>query len=82
MGGTTQLAAGRGVAQWPGGGWRPARWLDRHFPRLAVAPTVLLTLLVFGLPLLFSAWLSLEGWSADQTLFGAPLPAWPITRIC
>ncbi|HET6307504.1 MAG TPA: sugar ABC transporter permease, partial [Rhodopila sp.] len=64
------MAAGRGVAQWPGGGWRPARWLDRHFPRLAVAPTVLLTLLVFGLPLLFSAWLSLEGWSADQTLFG------------
>jgi len=27
-------------------------------------------LLVFGIPLLFSAWLSLEGWSADQTLFG------------
>jgi multiple sugar transport system permease protein len=77
MGGTTQLAASRGVAHWSGGGWRAAaQWLDRQFPRLAVAPTVLLTLLVFGLPLLFSAWLSLEGWSADQTLFGGTFAGW------
>jgi multiple sugar transport system permease protein len=46
------------------------RWVDRNFPRLAVLPTTLLMLLVFGVPLLFSAWLSLEGWSPDQTLFG------------
>jgi multiple sugar transport system permease protein len=45
-------------------------WLDRNFPRLAVLPTSVLMLLVFGLPLLFSAWLSLEAWSPDQTLFG------------
>ena len=45
-------------------------WVDRNFPRLAVLPTTLLMLLVFGLPLLFSAWLSLEAWSPDQTLFG------------
>jgi multiple sugar transport system permease protein len=45
-------------------------WVDRNFPRLAVLPTSLLMLLVFGLPLLFSAWLSLEAWSPDQTLFG------------
>jgi multiple sugar transport system permease protein len=27
-------------------------------------------LLVFGIPLLFSGWLSMEAWSPDQTLFG------------
>ncbi len=47
-----------------------ANWVDRNFPRLAVLPTALLMLLVFGVPLLFSAWLSLEAWSPDQTLFG------------
>ncbi len=45
-------------------------WVDRNFPRLAVLPTTIVMLLVFGIPLLFSAWLSLEGWSPDQTLFG------------
>jgi multiple sugar transport system permease protein len=45
-------------------------FIDRNFPRFAVLPTSLLMLLVFGLPLLFSAWLSLEAWSPDQTLFG------------
>jgi multiple sugar transport system permease protein len=45
-------------------------WVDRNFPRFAVLPTTVLMLLVFGLPLLFSAWLSLEAWSPDQTLFG------------
>ena len=45
-------------------------WVDRNFPRLAVLPTAVLMFLVFGIPLLFSAWLSLEGWSPDQTLFG------------
>jgi multiple sugar transport system permease protein len=45
-------------------------WIDRNFPRLAVMPTTVLMLLVFGLPLVFSAWLSLEAWSPDQTLFG------------
>ncbi len=45
-------------------------FIDRNFPRFAVLPTTLLMLVVFGLPLLFSAWLSLEAWSPDQTLFG------------
>jgi multiple sugar transport system permease protein len=44
--------------------------MDRQFPRLAVLPTAVVMLLVFGVPLLFSAWLSLEAWSPDQTLFG------------
>lgn len=54
---------------------RPARrsmsaWLDRQFARLAVLPTTVLMLLVFGLPLLFSLYLSFQGWSPDQALFG------------
>ena len=71
MEGTTQLAAGGRVARYAA---RPVRrrmrFVDRHFPRLAVLPTTLLMLLVFGIPLLISAWLSLEAWSPDQTLFG------------
>jgi multiple sugar transport system permease protein len=71
MGGTTQVAAGGSLAHLTR---RRARkrtsWVDRQFPRLAVLPTMVLMLLVFGVPLLFSAWLSLEAWSPDQTLFG------------
>ena len=71
MGGTTQVAA-RGSLAHPAStrGRRRASWFDRHFARIAVLPTTLLMLVVFGIPLLFSAWLSLEGWSPDQTLFG------------
>ena len=45
-------------------------WLDRQFAPLAVIPTAVIMLIVFGLPLVFSFYLSLEGWSADETLFG------------
>jgi multiple sugar transport system permease protein len=45
-------------------------WLDRQFARLAVLPTTVLMLLVFGIPLLFSLYLSFQGWSPDQALFG------------
>jgi multiple sugar transport system permease protein len=70
MGGTSQVAArsvGRRVSL---RGRQRASWVDRNFPRLAVLPTTVLMLLVFGIPLLFSAWLSLEAWSPDQRLFG------------
>src|ERR1700761_176877 len=72
MGGTTTQAAGRTrvAPRAPVQRRRRMGWIDRNFPRLAVLPTTLLMLLVFGLPLLFSAWLSLEAWSPDQTLFG------------
>jgi multiple sugar transport system permease protein len=74
MGGTGEIAAPGSaaghVSAAPRRHGRRARWADRHFPRLAVLPTTTLMLLVFGVPLLFSAWLSLEGWSPDQTLFG------------
>ncbi len=44
-------------------------WCDRHFAAVTVGPAVIVSLLVFGLPLLFSLWLSLRGWSMDQGLF-------------
>lgn len=46
------------------------RRLDRRFAPLAVTPTAAVMLIVFGLPLAFSLYLSMEGWSADETLFG------------
>ncbi|WP_428487148.1 carbohydrate ABC transporter permease [Rhodopila sp.] len=74
MGGYGEAAATSGPAATRLTARRPRRvrtsWFDRNFPRLAVLPTTALMLLVFGIPLLFSAWLSLEGWSPDQTLFG------------
>jgi multiple sugar transport system permease protein len=71
MGGTTQVATRGSLTRAASiGGRRRASWFDRHFARIAVLPTTLLMLVVFGIPLLFSAWLSFEGWSPDQTLFG------------
>lgn len=49
---------------------RLSRALDRMFVWLTVTPTALTMLLVFGLPLAFSLYLSTEGWSADESLFG------------
>jgi multiple sugar transport system permease protein len=73
MGGTTSAEARLGAAIRHRD--RPRRrtsgaWLDRQFTRLAVMPTVVLMAVVFGIPLLFSLYLSFQGWSADQTLFG------------
>jgi multiple sugar transport system permease protein len=48
---------------------RPGRWLDRQFIPLAVLPTTLLMLCVFGLPLLFSGFLSFQGWAPELGLF-------------
>jgi multiple sugar transport system permease protein len=45
------------------------RWLDRQFARLAVLPTAAMMLLIFGIPLVFSLYLSFEGWAPDQALF-------------
>lgn len=49
---------------------RLVRWTDRVFAWLAVGPTAITMLIIFGLPLAFSLYLSMEGWSADETLFG------------
>ena len=48
---------------------RAQRWLDRQFVRFAVLPTSAMMLLIFGVPLVFSLYLSFEGWSPEQALF-------------
>jgi multiple sugar transport system permease protein len=66
----SQVAAGS--THWvaaPGASWF-SRLCDRAFVWLAVSPTALTMLLVFGIPLVFSLYLSTEGWSADESLFG------------
>src|ERR1700712_4713405 len=52
------------------GGFVNRIWLDRQFARLAVLPTVVVMACVFGLPLLFSLYLSFQGWDPEQSLFG------------
>jgi multiple sugar transport system permease protein len=72
MGGTTTavkptvIRAARGTAVGTTG---LQRWFDRQFARLAVLPTSAMMLLIFGIPLAFSFYLSFEGWSSDQALF-------------
>ncbi len=46
-----------------------ARWLDRQFAVIAALPTALVMLVIFGIPLLLSLFISLRGWSIDQSLF-------------
>ncbi|MDO9710145.1 carbohydrate ABC transporter permease [Paracraurococcus lichenis] len=58
--GLSEAPAARGLRRAP---------LDRAFLPLAVGPTFLVMLAVFGLPLLFSLWLSLTGWSPQQGMF-------------
>lgn len=45
-------------------------WVDRHFHLLAVVPTTLIMLVIFGVPLAFSFFLSLQGWTPERSLFG------------
>lgn len=77
MGGVGTATARAGVAPEQVSARRPGLrrgfgnvWLDRQFPRLAVLPTMLVMVCIFGIPLLFSGYLSFEGWSPEQTLFG------------
>jgi multiple sugar transport system permease protein len=73
MGGTTTTAAQADLAT--SAPARPARqamngrWLDRMFIPFTVMPTTLLMLCVFGLPLLFSGFLSFQGWAPELGLF-------------
>src|ERR1700751_1994882 len=66
---------GRLVPAGVGGGDRGA-WalrgfsLDRAFPAIAVLPTFVVMLCIFGIPLLFSLYLSFTGWALDQALMG------------
>jgi multiple sugar transport system permease protein len=53
----------RGSSHWLG-------WFDRHFAMATVSPAIIVSLLVFGLPLAFSLWISFQGWSVQQSLLG------------
>ena len=44
--------------------------LDRAFTAIAVLPTFVVMLCIFGIPLLFSLYLSFTGWALDQALMG------------
>jgi multiple sugar transport system permease protein len=46
-----------------------ATWADRRFTLFAIAPTMALMIVVFGAPLLFSLYLSTQGWAIDKGLF-------------
>jgi multiple sugar transport system permease protein len=45
------------------------RFFDRYFVQVTVLPTFLTMVCVFGLPLVFSFYLSFTGWGLDQPLF-------------
>ena len=72
MGGTTTAVRSSAIATASGTGFSTTamqRWLDRQFARLAVLPTSAMMLLIFGIPLAFSFYLSFQGWSPEQALF-------------
>lgn len=55
------------------GGGRPrdvSARVDRYFHLLSVVPTTLIMLVIFGVPLAFSFFLSLQGWTPERSLFG------------
>jgi multiple sugar transport system permease protein len=49
---------------------------DRLFAPLAVLPTTLIMLIIFGVPLAFSLYMSFRRWSMDHGLFGGPFVGW------
>jgi multiple sugar transport system permease protein len=72
MGGTTTAVRRTGVRTMRGttqGTTSAQRWLDRQFARIAILPTTAMMVLIFGIPLIFSLYLSFQGWSPDQALF-------------
>src|ERR1700761_6029845 len=72
MGGTTTVVRSTALRATHGAGFGTTgmqRWLDRQFARLAVLPTSAMMLLIFGIPLVFSLYLSFQGWSPEQALF-------------
>jgi multiple sugar transport system permease protein len=71
MGGSTATATRAGIAipARPERHPMPGRLLDRLFIPFTVMPTTLLMLCVFGLPLVFSGFLSFQGWAPELGLF-------------
>lgn len=53
------------------GAWARRRLLsDRAFTAISMLPTFVVMLCIFGIPLLFSLYLSFTGWALDQALLG------------
>jgi multiple sugar transport system permease protein len=50
--------------------------LDRLFTTFAVLPTAMVMLGVFGIPLLFSLYMSFHGWSMEQGMLGGGFVGW------
>jgi multiple sugar transport system permease protein len=65
---STQTAGGR-MRPWHLRRISIERYLDRYFVHAAVSPTFLMMVCVFGLPLVFSLYLSFTGWGLEQPLF-------------
>ena len=53
----------------PRAAWRRSIVLYRYFTRVAILPTFLVMLGVFGMPLAFSFYLGFTGYSQGQELF-------------
>ncbi|UCI22797.1 sugar ABC transporter permease (plasmid) [Mesorhizobium sp. B2-1-8] len=45
-------------------------WFEHQFHVFALAPTVIVMLIIFGLPLAFSFFLSLKGWTPSRSIYG------------
>src|SRR5882762_6790163 len=58
-----------GMKAWPLNRTSVERFFDRYFVQVTVLPTFLMMVCVFGLPLVFSFYLSFTGWGLDQPLF-------------
>ena len=72
MGGTTTVVRSGAVSTERGAAFATTglqRWFDRQFSRIAVLPTMAMMLVIFGIPLAFSFYLSFQGWSPEQALF-------------
>ncbi len=68
---SSTLVTARSVTYAPGR--HASRWgilLDRYFVAATMLPTFAVMLAIFGLPLLFSLYLSFTGWSPNQALTG------------
>jgi multiple sugar transport system permease protein len=66
-GDVTPLALGRGRARRRV--WTLHGWFERAFTAVAVLPTFAVMLCIFGIPLLFSLYLSFTGWAPGEALF-------------
>ena len=65
-----------------------ARWrrrgivLDRHFTRVAILPTFVVMLGIFGMPLAFSFYLSFTGMRRARACSAAAMSGWRTIRTC